>query len=158
MSAPGVIPAGEFQPPRAKGCVRTLCAYLLAPLVAPVLYATLAATIRPPGEGPSWLDAFAMYTLVSALDSYLVSWTYGSVVFLVLRALQRESTWIYALCGAVPACAFILFASAGQPEVGEMLLATLGFGALGASVATSFALIRGKSRRIRPASLASLPQ
>lgn len=153
MNAPGVIPAGEFQPSRSAGCWRTLCAYLFAPLVAPVLYASLAATIRPPGEGPTWLNAFAMYAFIGALDSYLVSWTYGTVVFLVLRALHRESTWLYALCGAVPAGAFMLLVSRGQSEIGKMLQASLAFGALGASVSTAFALIRGKSRRIPSAKI-----
>ena len=130
--------------------MRTVLAFILAPAFAPLFYATIAATMRPPTEGPTWFDSFTQYFLLACLVSYLLSLTFGTVVFLLLRQTKRESLAAYASLGAPGG--LLYFASIGVD--GKLTPGLFATGAsltlLGLGVSTSFALIRGVPRQPIP--------
>lgn len=129
-----------------KASTRTALAFVVAPAVAPTIVGIIQASARPEGEGPTWIASFAQYFSVAAIITYAVSYTLGTLTFLVLRALKKESVPHY---GAVGAAAGVIWGLLGGLESGALVLAVY-FGALGCSVATVFALIRGPSKRKEP--------
>jgi len=133
--------------------IRTWLAFALAPLAASLEVAMIQATVRPAGEGPTWIDAFLMWVPLASLDAYLLSYTLGLVGFAVLRALRRESIAAYAAVGAIVA-GFVplLFLFDGTMFAPKLALVVVAFALLGASVAVTFCAIRGPSESpIRPA-------
>jgi hypothetical protein len=130
--------------------MRTALAFVFAPCAAPLIYATLAATRRPPGEGPTWLDSFAPNFFLAGLMSVLISLTFGTLVFLVLKKTKRESVGAYALLGALGGFLYIAIAGIDQDFTPARFAACAIFTLLGLSVSTCFALIRGVPRQPIP--------
>ena len=128
--------------------MRTILAFLLAPAVTPLIYSIFAASFRPPGEGPTWIGSFVQHLFLAAVDSYLISYTVGLIVFLILRKLKRESVKIYACSGAIAGFLSIMITFFGQPITKNHLLGGGLFALFGLLVSTSFALIRGTDRKI----------
>jgi hypothetical protein len=85
--------------------LRTVIAYILAPAVASLIVAAVGASTRPLGEGPTWIAAFGQYFMVASFASYAISYTIGTVTFLILKKTRREPlrayTAIGALCGTI---------------------------------------------------------
>jgi hypothetical protein len=129
-----------------KASTRTILAFIIAPAIAPMIVGIIQACTRREGEGPTWIASFGQYFSVAAVVTYAVSYTLGTVTFFALRALKKESVLYY---GAVGAAAGILWGLLGGLDPQALVLA--GFlGALGCSVATAFALIRGVSKKKGP--------
>ncbi len=124
---------------------RTFLAFLIAPLAAPLVFSTFAASVRPPEEGPSWAASFGMNLTVSALSSYAVSMTAGLFTFVVLRALRRETVVCYTAVGASVALvwALTIIGAGASGSVFSLFLFAGVFAALGSMVAAAFAMIRG---------------
>jgi hypothetical protein len=124
--------------------VRTVLAFVLSPAVAALLVGFFGATFRDEGTGPTWIDAFAQYFLISSLMSYGVSFTAGTSVFATLLFLKRESFGLYVACGAAFGAIYPAVLALGSKSPLLEALALLGvFAGLGAVVAGSFSLIRG---------------
>lgn len=131
--------------------MRTFLAFLLAPCAAPLIYATLAATRRPPAEGPTWFDSFTQNFFAASLMSYLISLTFGTVVFLVLRQTKRESLATYAGLGGLGGLLYFAFIAVNSTSTpGGLFTAGAILALLGLSVSTCFALIRGVPRQPIP--------
>jgi len=131
-------------------CLRTVTAFLVAPLVGSIEIALIQATIRPAGGGPTWIRAFMGWVLIASIDSYLISYTAGTIAFLILRALRKESptahAWLGALTGGMVGFVLGLTSLDGWIAVPVM---TVTFAWFGASVATTFAAIRGRPKYVR---------
>ena len=125
-----------------KESTRTILAFIVAPAVAPTILGVVAASMRPEGEGPTWVASFAQYFSVAAVVSYAISYTLGTLTFIVLRALRRESAFSY---GAVGAMAGVIWGS-----FTASFLMCLYLGLLGCAVAAVFGLIRGASQKKEP--------
>ncbi len=132
--------------------MRTFLAFLLAPCAAPLIYATVAATRRPPTEGPTWIDSFIQIFFVSSLMSYVISLTFGTLAFLVLCKTKRESLATYAGLGALGGVAYFAYVATNSTSAtpGGLFIAGSIFAMLGLSVSTCFALIRGVPSKTLP--------
>jgi hypothetical protein len=115
--------------------MRTLAAFLLAPLVAPLIFGTVSAF--QPHDGMSALSIFLQAGYLACFLSFGLSYTFGSIIFLILRWRHRESIANYATCG-----------SKGHELHKETIFLALTLGMLGASFSTAFALIRGAQRSL----------
>lgn len=116
--------------------MRTVFAYLISPWAAALI---VSLAIIPEGFYAAWQMLF-----VAAYVSYILSWSVGTVVFLLLRKLKRESVLNYAVTGAgcgIILSLFLLAQSVGGTEKG-IFLGFVYFTFLTTSVATVFALIR----------------
>lgn len=125
-----------------KASTRTILAFVVAPAIAPAILGVIAASMRPEGEGPTWVASFAQYFSVAAVVSYAISYTLGTPTFFILRALRRESVFSYGAVGAAAGTLWGAFTAS--------FLMCLYLGLLGFSVATCFALIRGVSQNKEP--------
>lgn len=120
---------------------RTICAFLVAPLAAGITGVTIMAMARGETQQARLGNAFVAFSFVS----YLLSLTFGTLVFLVLQFLKRESIFSYSLCGIAGGALY------GFPSAviqGISWSAFLFFSLLGFSVALTFALIRGKPKQM----------
>jgi len=107
---------------------RTVAAFLLAPAVAALLFASSAGL------------SFAL------IYSYLLSFVLGLPVFLILRKKKKESHVCYLTAGFVMGAAYILVPASFYWSA-DALIPSLMFGCVGSIVALSFSLIRGNERR-----------
>jgi len=132
-----------------KGTTRTILAFAGAPAVAPVILGVVAACTRPPEERLTWIEAFRQYSSAAAIVTYGASYTLGTLIFLTLRALRKESAFSY---GSIGALAGILggLVAAQDSSLREALVGGLFLGLLGCAVATTFALIRGNPKKKEP--------
>ena len=73
-----------------KASTRTILAFVVAPSIAPAILGVIAASMRPEGEGPTWVASFAQYFSVAAVVSYAISFTLGT-------ELNKGSNFV--LCG-----------------------------------------------------------
>ena len=123
--------------------MRTVFAYLLAPWVAAIAVSVMTI--------PDGLHAAGQMLFISAYVSYLISWVVGTVVFLILRKMKKETIKHYFLTGAASGIVILLFflASSSGGTLIESILSALYFAFLGGSVAMAFALIRGPKRSIQ---------
>ena len=113
--------------------MRTLLAYLIAPMVAAIV-ATL-------WFGPSW-DLL----LVSCMMSYPISWVIGTCAVVILKKQKKEEKKCYTIAGAVSGALIPFAFSIGHwPEI-EILIASAIYAVFGAQVGFTFALIRGPQR------------
>lgn len=127
--------------------MRTLAAFLVAPLVVPlacVLIASIEAWSRrvPAEPAPEWLSLVATF---SGLYAYAGVVVFGAPIYLILRVYKRTELWIAVVVG------FVVGAGVVFPMLGTMPALTFG-GPLGAIVGVVFWLID------RPDRLHSRPQ
>ena len=127
--------------------LRIVIAYIVAPAVASSIVAVVGASLRPPGEGPSWIAAFGQYFFVASLTSYAISYTAGTLTFVVLRKMRREFFWIYGAIGGVLGLLYGIVVGVISGISLERIAAATFFALLGFSVAATFALIRRNEER-----------
>jgi O-antigen/teichoic acid export membrane protein len=113
--------------------MRTLLAYLIAPLVAAVV-----ATFW---FGPSW-DLL----LVSCIVSYPISWVVGTCAVLILKKQKKEEKKCYTIAGAVSGALIPFAFPIGHWPGIEILIVSVMYAFFGAIVAFTFAFIRGPQR------------
>ena len=130
---------GKMKAP-ASGChipnVRLVLAYLLAPLAGPLAFSLLFL-----GDGVGKI--LGILTIASSV-SYVVSWTGGTIVFLVLKKCGREGVSDYLLSGF--GLGFLLPIVMGIYTWDfhvDFLIVALIYGVIGSIVAITFILIRG---------------
>ena len=127
--------------------LRTVIAYIVAPAVASTIVAIVGASVRPPGEGPSWIAAFGQYFFVASVSSYAISYTVGTLAFVVLRKMRRESFWIYGAIGGTLGFLYGVIIGVVDGFSLERIAAAAFFALLSSSVSVTFALSRSNEER-----------
>ena len=121
--------------------MRTLLAYLISPLVAPIILSILSYR---DGINGMWQMLF-----VSCFMAYPISWVVGTIGFLTLRKLKKESVKHY-FCTGAGAGALVLIVMAFDEEMKPEALIVVGlYTLLGSLVTTTFILIRGPQESIQ---------
>jgi hypothetical protein len=127
---------------------RTFVAFVIAPCVALLEYAMVAATTRPAGEGPSWFASFLMWLIAAAIPTYFVVLLSGVIVFGILRVMRKESRVRYTSAGVLAGIAFAsLLRSQDEPSSPSPWHAALFvgiFAVIGASVGGIFGVLHIK--------------
>lgn len=107
---------------------RTAAAFLFAPAVAALLFASSAGLT------------------VALVLSYGLSYALGLPVFLVLRRKKKENHVCYLAAGFFMGAVYVLIPALFDWSV-EALIPALMFGCVGAMVALTFSLLRGNERQ-----------
>jgi hypothetical protein len=125
---------------------RTIFAFLTAPAVAALIVAAVEATIRKPGVGPTWLAAFLQMFILASLTSYALSYTVGTLTFLILKKARRESLKAYTTIGVLCGTVYGIVVTSGT-EFSIRTLAVVAFlASISGAVAFTFAAIRGNPK------------
>jgi hypothetical protein len=123
---------------------RTVVAFLIAPLAAPIIYGVVAATMRPLGNGPTWIGSFRQWFALVGLISYGISYAIGIPAFLCLRRMHRESVLAYAAIGGVVGFLYLPVINGFIGLSLELVAISIIFALLGVTVGMSFGLIAGQ--------------
>jgi len=124
---------------------RTITAFAVAPLVAPVVVGAYGLLADADLLGPAQIQSFFGYLFIASVMSYAPSLVFGTCIFLVLRRWRRENPAAYSIAGAFVGLlyGFILLRGLSPPEARAVLSGCVG--CVGAAVGLCFALIRGSS-------------
>ena len=83
---------------------RVVIAFLVSPLVVPIILGLLADNIEPPS-----VEKVIKYLPLFSFLTYLVAAVIGGPVYLVFRELKIQSMWAYSLAGlAIGLLVFLL--------------------------------------------------
>lgn len=127
--------------------MRTLLAFLTAPAVAALIVAVVGASFRMPEEGPTWGAAFLQYLFLASVTSYALSYTVGTLTFIILKKTQRESLKAYSAIGVLCGITYGLIITSGA-EFSVRALGLIAFLAfLSGAVAFTFSAIKGNDRK-----------
>ena len=133
--------------------LRTTIAFLVAPVVAPVVAAVVALWWAPPFlVGDAWTARAARCFYLTALVSYPLSYTVGTLTFLVLWFAKRESIWAYSIFGGGAGFFYAVMFVVRPGYDLDRIAARLFLALLGVLVAASFALLRGRKPEPNPES------
>jgi hypothetical protein len=124
---------------------RTLIAFLVAPAMAPAIYSIIAATTRPPGEGPTWQGSFGQWFVLVGVVSYGISYLIGIPVFFCLRRIRRETMLAYSVIGGIVGFLYLPIINGFIGLTPELVAISFFFALLGSTVGASFKLIAGRA-------------
>ena len=124
---------------------RTVAAFLIAPSTAPIIYGAIAATRRPPGEGPTWIGSFGQWFVIVGMVSYGLSFIIGIPACVCLRLLNRESVLVYAAISGIAGFLYLPVINIFRSFSPELAVISLIFALLGTTVGVAFALIAGRA-------------
>ncbi len=96
------------------------------------------------------MDAFYQWLLISSVASFAISYTLGTLTFVILRKFRCESVRTYAAIGGLLGLTYGVILSIGTGFTPQPLAPILFFTFLELSVATTFALIRGIDKNSQP--------
>lgn len=127
--------------------IRTTLAYLVAPVAGPAVMGIAEAVAEHSSGAP--LKTFGSVVLIGCLTSYPLSWVFGTVVFLVLRQLRRETYLLYGACAAIVGVCYAV-AMGWRAPANDTVVVSVMFGLVALPVGILFRAIRGRSQTANP--------
>ncbi|HZZ19275.1 MAG TPA: hypothetical protein VFE25_07900, partial [Opitutaceae bacterium] len=118
---------------------------MIAPAAAPVIYGVIAASRRPPGEGPTWINSFGQWFALVGIVSYVLSYVIGIPACIWLRRLHKESMIAYASISGIAGFLYLPVINAFRGISPELIAVSFIFAVLGATVGVSFSLLAGRA-------------
>jgi hypothetical protein len=132
---------------RSMASSRTFWAFIVGPIAPCVLTGIGQAFTERVKDGMTWPQSFAGYTVLALPLAWILSYTLGTLVFVVLRYLKKEYVALYSGSGSLVGFVSGWLVGTGQSVGDRVGLGTI-FAVLAASAALVFALIRGPDRKV----------